>query len=333
MPTDTLSRAVPGEASHIRRHRVRLRILALTGLAVLLVTAYLFTDVTGSWEYVVQLRTRKLAAMLLVAVAVATATVLFQTVTENRILTPAIMGLDALYLLIQTMVVYLFGASALAVTDPVLRWTVEIVVMVLFATALFRWIFTGVGRSIHLLVLVGVLFGVFFRSVTHLLQRMIDPAEFAVLQDAFFASFSVEERLLGLSAVTITLAAAALLLIGRQLDVLVLGRAHAIGLGVHHRQLVAIVFALVSVLVAVSTALVGPITFLGLIVANLAYHLIGSHRHRHTIPAAILLAVIFLVGGHLLLERVFDLGTVLAVVIDFVGGIFFIILVTRKGTR
>nr|WP_205808496.1 iron chelate uptake ABC transporter family permease subunit [Micromonospora sp. HNM0581] len=305
----------------------------MTGVAVLLVTTYLFTDVTGSWDYVVQLRARKLAAMLLVAVAVATATVLFQTVTENRILTPAIMGLDSLYLLIQTVVVYLFGASALVATEPTLQWTVEIVVMVLFATALFRWIFTGAGRSIHLLVLVGVLFGVLFRSVTHLLQRMIDPAEFAVLQDAFFASFSVQPQLLGLSAATITLATVGLLLIGRQVDVLGLGRAHAIGLGVHHRQLVAAVFALVAVLVAVSTALVGPITFLGLIVANLAYHLIGSHLHRHTVPAAILLAVIFLVGGHLLLERIFDLGTVLAVVIEFVGGIFFIILVTRKGAR
>ena len=48
-----------------------------------------------------------------------------------------------------------------------------------------------------------------------------------------------------------------------------LGRENAINLGVNYDKMVLNVLILSSVLIATSTALVGPITFLGLIVANL----------------------------------------------------------------
>jgi iron complex transport system permease protein len=90
---------------------------------------------------------------------------------------------------------------------------------------------------------------------------------------------------------------------------------------------------LVSVLVAVSTALVGPITFFGLLVASLAHSLVGTSRHRYVLPAAALLAIICLVGGQTLLERVFSFDTALSIIIEFVGGIVFIILVLRRAAR
>jgi len=89
----------------------------------------------------------------------------------------------------------------------------------------------------------------------------------------------------------------------------------------------------VAVLVSVSTALVGPVTFFGLLVATLAHSLVSNSKHRYVLPAAILLGIIALVGGQTLLERVFAFDTALSIIIEFLGGIVFIALVLRRSAR
>jgi len=155
-----------------------------------------------------------------------------------------------------------------------------------------------------------------------------------VLQDSFFASFSgIDNTLLGVSWALVACVSLVLWRIGHCFDVLALGRDTAINLGVDHRRRVVVILALVSVLVAVSTALVGPITFFGLLVASLAHGLLRSSRHRYLLPAAVLLAVICLVGGQTVLERVFAFDTALSIIIEFVGGLVFIYLVIRGAAR
>jgi iron complex transport system permease protein len=92
------------------------------------------------------------------------------------------------------------------------------------------------------------------------------------------------------------------------------------------------VVVVIAVMVAASTALVGPVTFFGLIVANLAYGAVG-HRHLRSVPAAISIGVIALVGGQLILARVLGFGTELPIVIEFAGGLFFIVLVLTGRAR
>lgn len=310
-------------------------VLILLGLLALAAAAGFMTiGLTGRLDFVLPLRATKLAALLLVGYAVAVSTVLFQTVSGNRILTPSIMGLDALYLLIQTVVVFLFGAAAFGAVDARLVFLVEAASMIGFAAVLYRWLFLGARHGLHLLLLAGVIFGVFFRSLSNLLQRMIDPTEFVVLQDRFFASFNTIDRdLLGLTAVIVLLVSVAGWRMRHVFDVLALGRDAAISLGVPHRATVTRVLLMVTVLVSVSTALVGPVTFLGLLVSNLAYQLVRSHRHVLILPAAVLIAWICLVGGQVVLERAFGFDTALSIVIEFAGGIVFILLLLRGGLR
>jgi iron complex transport system permease protein len=296
--------------------------------------AFLTIGARGRWEFVLAFRGAKLAAMALVGVAVATATVLFQTIARNRILTPSIMGFDALYGLVQTGTVFLLGARGLGFGDARLAFLVEAGTMIGFALLLYGWLLADGRRSLHLMLLVGIVLGGLFRSLASFMERMIDPTEFVVLQQRLFANFNATRPELLLPA---CLAVGAVLLVVVQLlprlDVLLLGREAAIGLGVDHRRNTFLVIVLVSILVSVSTALVGPVTFLGLLVANLAYLLVPSHRHVHVLPAAACLAVITLVGGQLVLERLFALDTVLPVVIEFIGGIVLIALLVRAGRR
>jgi iron complex transport system permease protein len=311
--------------------------LALWGLgllALISIVCFMTLGAKGSWDFIIPFRGRKLLALSLVAYSVAVSTVLFQTVTNNRILTPSIMGFDALYILLQTAIVFFLGVSALTWLNPQAQFAVEILVMVVFSGLLFRWLFLGEERSLTLLVLVGIVFGILFRSLSQFMQRLLDPNAFNVLQDSFFASFATVDTSLLLAASIIVGAVTVIALrLMHTYDVLSLGRAQAINLGVDYKRTVVIILVLVSILVAVSTALVGPITFFGLLVASLAHSLVGSSRHKFVLPAAVLLAITFLVGGQTVLERVFAFDTALSIIIEFLGGIVFIILILRRAAR
>lgn len=310
-------------------------VVALTGIAALVVCLLFMTvGVKGDWGFVLAFRGTKLAALVLVAFAVSVSTVLFQTVTGNRILTPAVMGFDSLYVLLQTVLVFFLGGLGVATLDQRWLFVLKVAAMVLLSSLLFRTLFSGGTRSLHLLLLVGILCGGLFRSLAGFIQRIIDPNEFVVLQDRLFANFnSIDVQLLGLSAIAVSATTAVGLANLSRFDVLSLGRETAIDLGLDHRRMVTLVMALVAVLVSVSTALVGPVTFFGLLVANLAYLVTPSFRHRHVLPVTVFLSIVLLAGGQMILERLFAFSTALSIVIEFFGGLTFILLLMRGKAR
>ena len=329
--SDTIDSATTAPPIRIKSI-IRLGLILLGAIA--LIAIYMTIESRGNWDFVLPFRGRKVAAIIVVAVAIAVSTVTFQTITGNRILTPSIMGFDALYMLIQTVAVFSVGGTRLLQTDPQLRFLIDVLVMMLFSGILYWWLFVKANRTLHLLVLIGIIIGVLFRSFTGLLQRMIDPTDFAVLQDTGFASFNaVDPTLVGLSGIIVGLVACVVIWRNRILDAMMLGREPAISIGVDYQREVMIVLAMTSVLVSISTALVGPITFFGLLVAHMAYQTIGSAAHRFTVPAACLYSILFLLGGQLLLERVFSFNSSLSVMIEFAGGLLFIFLLLKGSTK
>lgn len=318
----------------LRWSRPTIVLAVLAGLALLSIVLFMTLGARGSWSFILPFRGRKLLSLLLVAYAIAVSTVLFQTVTNNRILTPSIMGFDALYVLLQTSLVFFLGPQILYLANPYIQFSAELLLMIGFSWILFQWLFLSEGRSLHLLVLVGIVFGIFFRSLANFMQRMLDPNAFQVLQDSFFASFStVEPTLLGVASAIIAVVTLVLWRMGHTFDVLSLGKATAINLGVEYKRTVVTILVIVSILVSVSTALVGPITFFGLLVASLAHGLVGNSKHKYVLPAAVLLGVIALVGGQTLFERVFEFDTALSIIVEFLGGLVFIFLILRGAAR
>lgn len=309
--------------------------LGIVLILVLLLVAFFMTyNSRGNWDFVIPFRSRKVLTIIVVSAAVSVSTIIFQTITGNRILTPAIMGFDSLYMLIQTLGVFFMGGSRLLQTDPQIRFVIDVVAMVIFSGLLFWWLFIKANRTLHLLVLIGIIFGVLFRSFTSLLQRMMDPTDFAVLQDAGFASInSVDPTLVGISALIVGVGILIVAWRNRTLDALMLGRAPAVSIGVDYQREVMIVLSITAILISVSTALVGPITFFGLLVAHLAYQTIGHAGHRYTIPAATFFAILFLMGGQMILEHVFNFNSSLSIMVEFVGGLLFIILLLKASTK
>ncbi|AQP46123.1 hypothetical protein RPIT_10480 [Tessaracoccus flavus] len=295
---------------------------------------FLLINAGGNLGFVMELRSKKMLGMIVVGWATGIATVAFQTVTHNRLLTPSIMGLDSMYVFIQSLLAITLGVTFIGQVGVYPMFALNIALMMLAMMGLIAVLFRGKRRSVYVLVLTGLVLGTVLRSASSLIQRMLDPTSFLVLQGNLFASFqTVNPELLWVSGAIVAAGSVWLFRLIPELDVITLGREAAVSLGVRYDSVVRQSLLIGTLLVSVSTALVGPITFLGLIVAALAHQIGGSGRHAVVLPMAGLLGVLLLVGGQAILEQVFGLGTVLSVIIEFVGGIVFIWLVVRKVSR
>lgn len=119
----------------------------------------------------------------------------------------------------------------------------------------------------------------------------------------------------------------------RVLDVLALGRDQAIALGLDHGRCLRLQMALIAVLVAVSTSLVGPTAFMGVFVANIAYALARSARHQVTLPLACAVAIGMFLLAQLLVEHLFNYRTSVSILVNLVCGAYFLALMVRtRGT-
>ncbi len=314
--------------------KIRSTLPLLIGLGVV---AAIFIALYLSWNMSVVIwpfRLGKLVSLILIAYTIAVSTVLFQTVSNNRILTPSIMGFDQLYILIQTVVVYFVGSTVIYGVSDEVRFIAVALILTLFSTSLFTWLFSGTIKGLHMTLLIGVVFGGLFFSLRMLLQLQLNPDEAVNLTDVMFANFNrFNTNLIGIAVIIVVIVS----LIGWRMrylfDVLALGRDMAINLGVDYKQAVSRILVLVSIMVAVSTALVGPVTFFGLLVASLAYQFTPTAKHMSVLPVAILLSIIFLVGGQFILEQLFNMASRLSFIIEFVGGIVFLTLLIKGKLR
>lgn len=304
----------------------RTRILFLAFGAAVSIVAFMTINLRGDLIFALELRSVRLAALVQVGVAIALSTVVFQTVTANKILTPSIMGMDALYVLIQTLLVFLLGGIGFAALDDNWKFVIETLMMAGLATLLFLPILR-LGGDLIVMLLTGVVLGVLFRSLSSLISRLIDPNDFAVVQNATYAGFNaVDGTLLAPCLILTAIGAVLCWRLRHVLDVMALGSETSIGLGVHWRTMAAGLLVLVGVLVSVSTALVGPVTFLGLLAVALAERLVGTSRHGPLFAGACLVATILLVGGQTFLTHALGNAVTIGVVIDLLGGIVFLFL-------
>ena len=313
----------------MRNNTVKLIVLAL--LAIIFILLYGFYDIKGGFDYAFPKRMIRIAAMVVTGCAIAFSTIVFQTITQNRILTPSVMGLDSMYEVVQTLIFFFAGSMSVWVLNKYLNFGAAILAMVLFALILYRFLFKANKHPIYLLLLIGMIIGTLLGSLVTFLQVLIDPVEYLSLQNLLFASFSnIKPDLLYIAIAILLLA----FIIGYRmladLDVMSLGRENAINLGVDYDRMVMNTLILSSVLIATSTALVGPITFFGLIVANLSYQFLATYKHSILILGACLISIVALVGGQFFVEHVFELRTTLSVIINFIGGIYFIYLLLKE---
>lgn len=317
------------------KSRDKKSIAILVILSIILIGAFLFIGVNSTnMKYAMYRRIPKIFAMILTGSAIGFSSLIFQTVTNNRILTPSILGIDSLYVLLQTSVVFLIGSSSVIMSNANINFIITIGAMLLFSSLIYKFLFKKGSKNIFTLLLVGVVCGTLFESLTTFMQVLIDPVEFQVVQDKMQASFNnINIDLLFISSIVIIICLGYVYDYLKVLDVMSLGRDAAINLGVDYDAIVKRMLIVVVLLTSVATALVGPITFLGLLVVNIARQLISTYKHGTLGIATILISIVSLIGGQLLVEQLMNFGVSVAVIINFIGGIYFIYLVMKERNR
>ncbi len=312
------------------RDSVKMWILLFAGIAF---TAYFLGKglTADNYSFFLANRIPKVLAIVIASVAIATSSLVFQTITNNQILTPSILGFDALYVMIQSIILVIFGSSSYLLVNPLLNFSVATAIMVSLSMGLFLLYFQRKNTNLFSLLLIGIVCGSLFSSMTNFFTLIVDPAEFSTVQRAMFASFNnVNGELVYWSLIPLLLAVGYLWRLATRLDVLWLGIDNARSLGIDTRKVMMQVMLLISVLISVATALVGPVLFLGLIVVSLTRQLFRSYHHRFLMLASTLLSVVLLTGGQWFIESMLDLETTISVIINFIGGSYFLLLLMRN---
>jgi len=201
------------------------KLAILAALSIICVLLYCFYDIKGGFDYAFPKRVIKVSAMVVTGIAIAYSTVVFQTITQNRILTPSVMGLDSMYEVVQTLIYFFAGSMSVWVLNKYLNFGIALVAMVLFALLLYRFLFRADKHPIYLLLLIGMILGALLGSFVTFLQVLIDPIEYLSLQSRLFASFTnVKAELLYISIFILFISLIYGLRIIYRLDVISLGR-------------------------------------------------------------------------------------------------------------
>lgn len=308
------------------------KLFTLIAITVVIAGLYLIIGIDFEiFQYQFTSRLRKLILMILVGGAIAASVVIFQAITTNRLLTPSIMGLDAVYMFVKVLIVFVFGVQSVFVTNLYISFLISLIVMIGFSLLLFQGIFRIGNVSVYLILLVGIILGTFFRSITGFLELIINPEDFLAVQSAMFANFDASNtKLVTLCGVILIILIIITVYAIPYLDVLLLGRDQAINLGISYQTLTRILLILVAILVSISTALVGPITFLGLLTVNLAHELMKTYQHKYILPATICISWISLFLAQAIVENFFEATTQVSIIIDLVGGSYFIYLLIKR---
>ena len=315
--------------SNVKKITVLALFVLLAAVAYMLVEVHF--DSTKLFQYAMKIRTPKLIVMLITAFAIGGASIVFQSIINNTIVTPCLLGMNSLYTLIHTAVVFCAGSASVLASNPNLSFAVDLLLMGVVATVVYSYLFQKTNHNILYVLLIGTVLSSFFSSIQSTMTRIMDPNEYDALLNTLVASFSnINSEIIVFSLVLLALLIFFLRKELALLDVLTLGKAQAINLGVDYDRCVRRLLLGVTLCIAIATAMVGPISFLGLIIANLARQLLKTYRHTYLILGSALFGMFVLVGGQLLVEHVFSYAIPVSVFITVGGGIYFLYLLLNN---
>lgn len=314
-----------------------LRLVLLAAMVLMAVAFYLLINSHPEkpklFRYILSLRVPTLICMVIASISIGVATLIFQSIVNNRIVTPALLGMNSIYSFLHTAAVFVFGTSSSLYLNANLSFAVDLVSMGTVATLIYWHLFKKTGHNILYIMLIGTVLSSLFGSVQTAMVRVMDPNEYDALLTTLVADFN------NVNSEIILFSIAALFLIGfvlrrelKLLDVITMGRDQAINLGVDYDNVIRKLLLGVVLYMAVATATIGPVSFLGLIVANLSRQVLKTYKHSHLIVGASLMGMLALIGGQLISQHLFHFTVPVSTFVTIAGGMYFLyLLLAKKG--
>ena len=311
------------------------KLVILVALMLLAALFFMIVDVNFSnpkfFWFSMKIRTPKLLAMLIAAFAIGAASIVFQSVINNTIVTPCLLGMNSLYTLLHTVVYFAFGSTSFLAVNENAAFIVDLLLMIVVATFIYGYLFKKTNYNVLYVLLIGTVLTSFFGSIQETMVRVMDPNEYDALLLTLVAGFeNINGGIIFSCIVLLALLAFILRKDLALLDVITLGKDQAINLGVDYDRCIRRLLMGVTACIAIATAMVGPISFLGLIIANLGRQIMRTYRHTHLILGASLFGMMALVASQCLLEHVFAYAVPVTVFVNLGGGMYFLYLLLKK---
>ena len=331
--TTKTMRAKPYRTPAQKANMRNLMILTIIVIAVcgiyLLINSY--PEKPKLFRYVLSLRIPTLLVMLIASFAIGSASIIFQSIINNRIVTPCLLGMNSMYTLVHTAVIFVVGSGSMIATNSNLSFAIDLIVMSVVATFVYSYMFQKTGNNVLYVLLIGTVLSSFFGSIQSTMIRVMDPNEYDTLLTTLVADFNnVNGEVIVFSLILLVLLVICLWKDLKLLDVITLGKAQAINLGVDYDRTVRRLLLGVVLCIAIATSMVGPISFLGLMIANLARQLLKTHKHSHLMIGSALMGMLAIIAGQIVSQHVFSYAVPISTFITIGGGIYFLYLLLRE---
>lgn len=316
-----------------KKTRIFLGILSV--MVVLLVGAYLLIQTKNSTtvsNFILQRRLLKLLVMVIVSCAIPISTISFQTVVQNRFLTPGVLGIESLFVFIQSGLYYFESLVGVKVEQSVIIYSVTIAIQIGLLLLLMNASKGMMLSNFKVLLLLTMAFSMLLRNASTFLQVLMDPNEFDKLQSSLYPSFqkmNAQPMMIGVAIGLFVLLMMVFYKIRHQLDTLHLGVDGAKMLGINTKRLSNVVIVIVIIMTSLSTILVGPLQFLGFMIANLTYQLTKEYKHDVLWLFSAVLGLVIVLTAQLIVERIFLLTIPISVFIEGIGGVLYLILLVK----
>jgi iron complex transport system permease protein len=296
----------------------RIIFLVLASLVIVLSVAHLFmghlsisaADVLNSVfqfdeslrEHVIvrELRIPRMLTALLVGAALSLSGLLMQTLFQNPLAGPYVLGINS--------GASLFVALAMMTGIPWFSISYGIYVNALlgsFAFGLLILFLAKYTKNQITLLLTGIMLGSFTSAFIAILQQMSDAQELKRYTLWNLGSLQhVQLQDLPLLIFSVMLGIGLSLLLIRSLNAMVIGSTEAMRLGIRTKKVRYTIIAITALLTGVATAFCGPIAFVGLAVPNIVRIIFRTQQHRILILATVLTGSAFLLAADVFIQAV-----------------------------
>jgi len=254
----------------------------------------------------------------------------FQTITQSRILTPSMIGFDAVFMGTQTVLVFTFGSFTPFFQNPIQNFFVTSIVMVIVSMTMFGAILRKNRNNIIFLLMFGIVLSGIVSNSARYLQTLMSFYDFYQVQAATAVTvMNMNTAVILIAWPIIIIVAALLMLKHRTYDVMSLGPEQSKSLGVTYNREITYTLILISIGMSVATAMIGSLTFLGLLVVNASRELLKTHKHLPLFICSALVAVLTLVMGSAV-EQLIQGLIPLTTIINLVGCTYVFYLILKE---
>lgn len=240
------------------------------------------------YEIIINFRLPKALTALLAGAALSVAGLLMQTLFQNPLAGPDVLGVSsgaglgvALFVMAGSFLPMVFVSSGWGLVIAAIIGGMGILLLMLSASFKIR-------NAVSLLI-IGIMVGSITGAVVSILQNHSNPDALKLFIVWTLGSLSaVSWSYMQIMAPLVIIGLGLAFIIQKQLNALLLGENYARGLGVSVFRIRLLIIIATGLLAGSITAFTGPIAFIGVAVPHIARGLFRSSNHKIIIPGSIL---------------------------------------------